>query len=146
MNSSMKVLFDTNIWLDTILDRKPYATMSHASIAACINDEVDICIAAASLKDIFYMVRKEAGIDQAYQAVEAILQIADVLAADQLICDKALWLERPDYEDGLIAAMAITEGAHCIVSRDAAAFNDLDVPKYSPEKFLEAQGYNPIEI
>lgn len=142
----MKVLFDTNVWLDTILGRKPYATMSNASIAACINDEVDVCVAATSLKDIFYLVRKEAGIDHAYQAIEATLQIANVFAADQLTCNKALWLERPDYEDGLIAAMAVTENAYCIVSRDEAAFKDLDVPKYSPEEFLEAQGYESIDF
>lgn len=142
----MKALFDTNIWLDVLLDRKPYAAMSNASIAACINDEVDICLAATSLRDIFYFVRKAAGADYAYEAIEATLQIANIFAADQLICSKALGLERPDYEDGLIAAMAITEGAHCIVSRDDAAFNELDLPKYTPEEFLDSQGYKQIKI
>ena len=142
----MKVLVDTNIWLDLLLDRQPFSVMSHAALAACINDEDDICIAPTSLKDVFYLVRKKLDAKHAYEAIELILNMTEVLVIDRIICEKAIQLERPDYEDGMIAAIALTEKADCILTRDEGAFTELSIPKYSPTEFLKAQGYEKIDF
>lgn len=142
----MKVLADTNIWLDVLMDRAPHDVMSKAALAACINDEVAVLVAATSLKDIFYLVRKHLGAPSAYEAVRNVLGIAEVAPTDGLVCKSALDLEKPDYEDGVIAASALAENVDCIITRDASAFESIGVAKHTPEEFMKAQGYQEIDF
>ena len=140
----MRALVDTNVWLDVITGRESFCETSKAAILACINDEVEVEVVATSLKDIFYLISRYADAQKAYTSVESILSIASVASVDGLVCSQALELERPDYEDGLIAAAAMTERVDCIISRDAKAFESIAIPKYDPVEFLRSQGYEKI--
>lgn len=142
----MRALVDTNVWLDVVAERQPFYDLSKASILACINDEVKIDVVATSIKDIFYLVSRNFDSGSAYEAVDLVLSIANVASVDRLICSQALDLERPDYEDGIIAAVAYTENVDCIISRDAKAFESSSIPKYTPKEFLKVQGYKEIEL
>ena len=140
-----KVLFDTNIWVDIVLDRPQFASASKGAIMACLEDSDDALVAATSLKDIFYFAAKSAGAAAGYRAIELILSIAKLAQVDEIVCTRALDLEQPDYEDGIVAACALAEQADVIVSRDGTAFNDLGVAKYTPDAYLAACGYRPID-
>ncbi len=103
----MKVLVDTNVWLDLILHRTPFEEDSKGCLMACVEESVDLCVAATSLKDIFYIASKCLDTSRAYEAVRLVLEISNAASVDDLVCrKKALELEKPDYEDGIIAAAA----------------------------------------
>ena len=95
---------------------------------------------------MFYFASKSAGADAGYRAIELILSIATLTQVDDIVCRNAIPLERPDYEDGIVAACVLAEKADAIVTRDENAFNSLGVPKYSPSEFIEARGFKPIEL
>lgn len=142
----MKVLVDTNVWLDILAQREPFCAFSKGAIMACINDDHSVYVVATSLKDIFYLMERALGNAKAYEAIEDVLRIATVATVDELVCCSALHHERPDYEDGIIAASAIAEKADCILSRDASAFCGLDIPRYAPAEFLALLGYEEISL
>lgn len=141
----MKVLVDTNVWLDLLIYREAHFAFSKGAIMACIEDNLPLFTAATSLKDIFYLIDRSLGNKEAYAAIEAILEISNIATIDELVCREALQHERPDYEDGIIAAAALTEKASCILTRDTKAFCNLDIPSQTPKEFLEAQGYTEID-
>lgn len=105
----MKVLFDTNVWLDIILSREGFREASCAALYDCIDEDDDLCVVATSLKDVFFLVERLKNADAAYESVERMLELARPIAVDEVVCRRALPLERPDYEDGLIAAAAEIE-------------------------------------
>ena len=121
----MKVLFDTNVWLDIILSREGFWETSLTALYDCIDEDDDLCVIATSLKDVFFLVERLKSADAAYESVERMLELARPIAVDEAVCRCALPLERPDYEDGLIAAAAEIEQIECIVTRDDGAFRDL---------------------
>lgn len=141
----MNALVDTNVWLDILLDREPFAADSEHAVGVCLAEGVGVQIAGTSLKDVFYVVAKVRDSTVAYECVEKILDLAQVASIDDRVCRDALQLERPDYEDGLVAAAALTEGAGAIITRDAAAFCELPVPKYRPEEFVAFMGYEELD-
>ena len=141
-----KVMIDTNIWIDVVLNRPQFVVDSKAAIMACLEEGDEPLIAATSLKDVFYFASKSAGTDAGYRAVELVLSIATLSQVDDLVCRNAIPLERPDYEDGIVAACVLAEKADAIVTRDEDAFNSLGIPKYSPGEFVEACGFKPIEL
>jgi len=141
-----RVMIDTNVWVDVVLNRTGFAEESKDVLMACLEDGDDILVAATSLKDIFYFAERSAGPDAAYRAVGLVLDIAIPAQVDDLVCRNALSLERPDYEDGIVAACMAAEGADAIVTRDERSFNELEVPKYSPREFVAARGFEPISL
>ena len=141
-----KVMVDTNVWVDIVLARPEFANESKGAVMACLESGDDVLVAATSLKDVFYFAAKSAGTDAGYRAVELLLSVADLAQVDEVVCRDALSLERPDYEDGIVAACSAAEGADAIITRDAAAFNGLGTVKYTPAEFLAARGFEPAAL
>ncbi|MBO4365185.1 MAG: PIN domain-containing protein [Eggerthellaceae bacterium] len=139
-----KIMVDTNIWVDIVLNRPRFVSESKGAIMACLEDGDEVLIAATSLKDVFYFAAKSAGADAGYRAVELILEIAALAQVDGVVCRNAISLERPDYEDGIVAACLLAEDADAIITRDKESFNSLTVPKLAPGDFLSSRGYEPI--
>lgn len=143
MNS---VLVDTDVWVDIVLKRPDFFEDSLASIMACIEEGARIFVVGTSIKDVFYWAEKSAGPSAGYQALAMLFDIAEVATVDGPVCKSALELERPDYEDGIIAACAQAEQVEAILSRDEVAFKDASTPKFTPRALLDHLGYEPIEL
>ena len=141
-----RTYIDTNIWLDVLLDRPLFVEESKSALAACIDCGIELLYAATSLKDIFYLAERSAGPDSAYKAIDVVLGLSRIAQIDSDICSQARRLERPDYEDGIIAASALAEQVDAIISRDEHAFNNLEMPKYTPLEFIELLGYEVIDL
>lgn len=141
-----KILVDTNVWVDIVLNRPAFVDASKGAVLACIEDGIQMHIAATSIKDVFYFAERSAGVDAAYRSLERLFHIAKIAAVDELICNAAMSLERPDYEDGILAACAETEGIDAIITRDESSFKAGSFAKYTPAAFLSHLGYEPVSL
>ena len=141
-----KVMIDTNVWVDVVLNRPAFVERSKAALMACLEENIEMLMPATSLKDVFYFATRSAGSDAGYRAIELLLEIATPVQVDAIVCDKAQYLEKPDYEDGIVSACALIEKADAIITRDEGSFNDLNIPKFAPNSFLESLGYKPISL
>ena len=54
----MRILVDTNILLDYILDREPYGEAARCVVKACKDGTIKGCIAAHSISNMFFILRK----------------------------------------------------------------------------------------
>lgn len=142
----MKVLFDTNVWLDIVLGREGFYLDSFMALVDCLDEGDEIGMAATSLKDVFFIVERMEGAEVAYEAVGKMLELARALTVDDWVCRKAVELERPDYEDGIVAAAALSDEVDCIVTRDAAAFQNLNIRRYTPTEFIKERGVEVIDL
>lgn len=142
----MKVLFDTNVWLDILLGRPDFSDVSLTALYECIDAGDDICFAATSLKDVFYLVSRAESAEMAYKSVERMMELGQTVTVDESVCRLALPLERPDYEDGIIAAAAMADNVDLIVTRDKSAFSDLGIDRLSPAQFIKKRGHELIEF
>jgi len=59
MAESIKVLIDTNVIIDYIAEREPYVHQAVELIKLCTSDKIIGCIAAHTVTNIFYILRKE---------------------------------------------------------------------------------------
>ena len=141
-----KVLIDTNIWVDIALKRQQFVDNALGAVMACMEDDIEMVTAATSLKDVFYFAEQSTDAETGYYAIDSIMRLSSPAPVDALVCEKARNLERPDFEDGIVAACAVVEQVDAIVSRDEEAFNDLEIPKYSPAQLIRHLGYEEIEF
>ena len=54
----MKIMCDTNIILDVLLEREPFAEDSCRVLGLCEERKIDGYVSASSVTDIYYLVRK----------------------------------------------------------------------------------------
>lgn len=142
----MRVLIDTNVWLDIVLGREEFSDPAFAVLCECIDGNEEMCVAATTLKDVFYIAERLQGAEAAYGAVERMLELARVVAVDDLVCRRALELERPDYEDGIIAAAAEADAVDLIVTRDEDAFAESAVRRVTPIQLMVERGWEVAAI
>lgn len=135
-----RVLFDINVVLDVLLDRKPYVEASAAAWAVVETGISEGLLAAHSITTIHYLVRKEMGSVKARRIISAILRVFGVAAVDGAVVQEALQLSFSDFEDAVTAAAARSAGCECIVTRDPRRFRGSPVRALTPEAVMPLLG------
>jgi predicted nucleic acid-binding protein len=128
-----RILFDTNVVLDVLLDRQPYVEASAAAWAAVETGVSEGMLAAHAVTTIHYLVRKEMGNIKARRIISAILRVFGVATVDSAVVQEALQLPFSDFEDAVTAAAARLAGCECIVTRDPKGFRGSPVRSLTPE-------------
>jgi predicted nucleic acid-binding protein len=128
-----RILFDTNVVLDVLLDRQPYVEASAAVWAAVETGTSEGMLAAHAVTTIHYLLGKELGSIKARRIVSAILRVFGVAAVDGAVVQEALQLPFSDFEDAVTAAAARLAGCECIVTRDPKGFRGSPVRALTPE-------------
>jgi predicted nucleic acid-binding protein len=128
-----RILFDTNVVLDVLLDRQPYAEASAAAWWAVETGIAEGMLSAHAVTTIHYLVRRDRGSVKAKRIVSAILRVFGVAAVDGTVVHEALQLPLADFEDAVTAAAARLAGCECIVTRDPKGFRGSPVRALTPE-------------
>ncbi|MBY0523673.1 MAG: PIN domain-containing protein [Gemmataceae bacterium] len=118
----MRVLADSNILLDALGNRQPFAA---AALALCTKHELgqlQVSLTATTVTTIFYVLRKQIGRASAHQAVADLLATYDVCSVDTTVLRAAVAKSYPDFEDAVQDAAAELAGISVIVTRDARGF------------------------
>lgn len=134
----MKIMCDTNVIIDVLLEREPFAENSCKVLSLCEEHRVDGFISASSVTDIYYLVRKHThSTDLAYKAVGKLLEIVKVCSVTNNDVLTAFQRKARDFEDCLMATCA--KSIHCdyIITRNKKDFEEFDIPLLTPTEFLQ---------
>ena len=128
-----RILFDTNVVLDVLLDRQPYVDASAAAWATVETGASEGMLAAHAVTTIHYLIRKEMGNIKAKRIISAILRVFAVADVDGAVIQEAVHLPFSDFEDAVTAAAARLPRCECIVTRDPKGFRGSPVRCLTPE-------------
>ncbi len=133
----MKIMVDTNIIIDVLLEREPFIDDSYKLLSLCEEHKVDGFISASSITDIYYLVRKYSHSNElAYNAVGKILEIVKICSVTNSEVITAFQKKAKDFEDCLVAVCANSINCDYIVTRNIKDFSEFEVPAISPSEFL----------
>jgi len=132
----MKVLADTNVILDVLLERQPHFGFSKALWAAIEAGAGKGLLAAHALTTVHCLVAQKYGKSPAVQTVEALVRVFAVATVDQSVVAEALKLPFTDFEDAVTAASARAAGCDFIATRDPKGFRGSPVRALRPEAIL----------
>lgn len=134
----MKVLIDTNITLDFLLQREPFFQDAELLFQAIDAGQVIGHVTATTLTDIFYISRKHTrSIDQARQVVSAILTVMLVCPIDRTVLESAFNSGLVDFEDAVQIFGAISQGLDGILTRDNKGFLSSPIPVLSIQELFQ---------
>lgn len=134
----MKIMCDTNVIIDVLLEREPFVEDSCRVLSLCEEHRVDGFVSASSVTDIYYLVRKYThSTDLAYKAIGKLLEIIKVCSVTNNDVLTAFQRKARDFEDCLVATCA--KSIHCeyIITRNKKDFEEFDISLLTPAEFLQ---------
>jgi predicted nucleic acid-binding protein len=137
----VRVLIDTNIALDFLLQREPFFADAEQLFESIAVGQVVGYVTATTLTDIFYISRKHtSSIDQARQAVAETLTVMNICPIDRAVLEAAFNSVLPDFEDAVQIFSAVAQGLDAILTRDAKGFLSSPVAVLSIQELLRQSG------
>ncbi|GMO59947.1 MAG: PIN domain nuclease [Treponemataceae bacterium] len=134
---SMTALIDTNVIIDYLTQRDPFAQAAEKILQKCFIGEITGYVAAHSITNIFYILRKQysaAGRKAMLCELCAYIEVAGIGRHKILSALTNEYFD--DIEDCLQAECAAFVGADYIVTRNVADFSTSLIPAITPEAFL----------
>ncbi len=135
-----RILVDTNVVLDVVLDRQPHADRSAAIWKAVETGKSEGLLAAHAITTLHYLIQKELGAPKARRLISEILRVFRVAGVDGSVIEEALRLSLADFEDAVTAAAARSAECDFIVTRDPRGFRGSPVRPLAPEAALPLLG------
>lgn len=134
----MNVIFDTNVVVDVLTGREPFADASTESMALVGDKGWSIAITANTVTDLYFLLRKHfLNNARAKNMLLSFVKRVEVLDTTREICLRAFNSPLADFEDAVLAESAVRWPADCIVTRNTRDFINSPVEAISPDKFLQ---------
>lgn len=132
----ISVLLDTDVVLDFLLDRQPFAAAARSIWQAGAQGRADLYIAAITPINVFYIVQKAKGEGTARLLVSDLLQACRVCTCDHTLLLAALASSMRDFEDATQVAAAEFYQLDTIVTRNVQDYTESTVSVLSPGEFV----------
>lgn len=133
-----RLLIDTNILLDTAISERPGWAAAVLLLDEIAYSDTTAFVSPLSLKDAYYVLSKYRNKEEALEFVMAAMDFFDVCTVDLGICLKAGMSDEPDFEDGIIRAVAESIPVDFIISRDEKAFRKSVIKRMSAQEYIDA--------
>jgi predicted nucleic acid-binding protein len=133
----MKVLFDTDVTLDLLLDRRPHSESAAILFSKVERGEIEGYLCATTITTIHYLAAKVIGLSKARSFIRKLLSFLQIAAVDRAVLDRALDVKSPDYEDGVVSESASGIGADVIITRNIRDYRNSTIPACSPIELLK---------
>ena len=132
----MRVMFDTNVVLDLLLDREPFVKEAKILISKVEQGEFVGLLCATTITTIHYLLLKSNGKEGSTEIIQSLLKLFEVASVTRVVLQDALEVNDKDYEDAVLYKSAYHAGANMIVTRDRKGFSKADIPVMNPKEFL----------
>ena len=132
-----KILIDTNVLLDYLLEREPFFEDAKKVILSCTEKNISACIAAHSISNMFFILRKDYSANERREILYNICEIFDIECIDKTKLMSGLANDDfSDFEDCLQSECAKSYGADYIVTRNISDYVLSDIKAILPREYL----------
>jgi len=124
----MKILIDTNIWIDYFTKREPFCHDAEMLLRLVQSHNLHAYINTSSISDIAYILgRFKIDKPTTYRFLAELEEIVNFIPTTKLTLKNVLLNKPDDVEDGLIEHSALEHDIDTIITRDKNGFSWLNV-------------------
>ena len=133
----MKILLDTNVVIDFLERRYPFYDSALAVINSIRKHKHSMCIAAHSIDNIVYILRKKIPMTDLLSGLEKFLRICSIVDVNETIIQSAVSAKWKDLEDAIQYFSALEANVDLIVTRDGAGYEERKIRVLTPVEAFE---------
>lgn len=132
----MRVMFDTNVVLDLLLDRAPFADDAETLFGFVEEGRLQGYLCATTLTTLHYLAAKVVGSAKAREQLQTLLALFEIAPVTRSVLEEALADDCRDFEDAVLCRAAIHVGTERIVTRNPADFRTCTLLIVSPRELV----------
>jgi predicted nucleic acid-binding protein len=133
----MRILLDTNIVLDLLLEREPFCKEAKDIFTMIESDKTSGFLCATSITTIYYLISKSVDKSKADDIIDKLLQLFNIADVNKNILIKSLKNNGKDFEDSVIYTSAEYFNIDVIITRDKKGFKQSNIKVLKPNDFLK---------
>ncbi|MEN8179576.1 MAG: PIN domain-containing protein [Pseudomonadota bacterium] len=130
----MRVLFDTNIILDVLLNRKQFVELSAKLVGMVESNNIEGYLCSTTITTLDYLISKAINRKQAKVEIQKLLTIFRIAEVNSKVLELSVNSGFGDFED----AVQYYSGECCdlsgLVTRNTKDYKNTNIPIYTPEE------------
>ena len=133
----MKILVDTNVVLDVMLDRSEFVKDSLLALEKAMNNGDKLYFSSSAATDVYYVVRRETRSKaKAIEAIQDLCVLFDLADVNSECISDALFSKINDFEDAVIDTVASKLKVDYLMTRNINDFQKSKNAIITPSEFL----------
>lgn len=134
----MGALVDTNVVLDALANREPWAKEAKDLLFLAACGKLDLSLSGSTITDVYYLVNRYVTHDKhrSAEVVDTLMQSLSVVNVGMRECLFAAHSPVTDYEDAVVAEAARSAKLDYIITRNLEDYTHSEVPAVSPHDYL----------
>lgn len=130
----MKIVFDTNIVLDILLNREPFVELSANIVSSVENKNIEGYLCATTITTLDYLISKQTNRNVARIEIQKLLNIFEISEVNAKVLDMSLNSGFRDFEDAVQYYSGECCGVNGLVTRNTKDYKQAKLPVYTPDE------------
>jgi predicted nucleic acid-binding protein len=132
----LRVLVDTNVVLDVLLDRQPFAKDAAEIFALTEKSRIEGYLCSTTVTTIDYLLGQALPPAKAKEALRQLLDMFEIAPVNRPVLEQALRSGIADFEDAVLEQAARLILADAIATRNVKDFKNASVPILDPAELI----------
>jgi len=133
----LKILFDTNIILDVLLNREQFVELSVNLVSLVENNELEGYLCATTITTLDYLITKTLNREKAKNEIKKLLNLFQIATVNSTVLELALNSRFKDFEDAVQYYSGKCSEIDAIVTRNTKDYRNSELPVYTPDELLK---------
>jgi len=130
----LKIVFDTNIVLDILLNREPFVELSANIVSSVENKNIEGYLCATTITTLDYLISKQTNRNVARIEIQKLLNIFEISEVNAKVLDMSLNSGFRDFEDAVQYYSGECCGVNGLVTRNTKDYKQAKLPVYTPDE------------
>ena len=129
-------MIDTNVVLDVLLARKPFAQPAAGVFALVEQSRIDAFLCATTVTTVDYLLSQSLSNAATRKALHRLLELFEIATVNRSVIEEALQSKMGNFEDAVLAHAGSLVGVDAIVTRNTKDFRRAPVKALDPTELL----------
>ncbi len=130
----MRILFDTNIILDVLLNRKKFVELAANLVGMVESNNIEGYLCATTITTLDYLISKAINRKQAKIEIQKLLTIFRIAEVNSIVLELSINSAFGDFEDAVQYYSAVNCEVDGVVTRNIKDYRNSRLPVYTPNE------------
>lgn len=137
--SMNKAFIDTDVILDFMIAREPFAMDAARIFSLSEKKEISICTTGLVFSNAYYVLRKLGTHKKVIEKLTQLERLVDIIGLSKIAVKQALESEFNDFEDALQHYAALSENVRIIITRNTKDYKYSELAVLTPDQYLKGR-------
>ena len=138
----MKILFDTNIILDILLNRAPFVDLSANLVSSVENRMIEGYLCATTITTLDYLISKSRNRETARIEIQKILALFQIADVNSTVLSMSINSSFTNFDDAVQYFSGKCSKVNGLVTRNIKDYKLATLPIYTPDELWSIISFN----